>query len=529
MQFQEGQTVGIDLGTTFSAIAHLDEDGNPVVVPNEDDQLVTPSLIVRAQKGHVLVGPNRMRAAMEDPDNVVERVKRYMGNADFRRVFDGREITPEFLSALILKKLKQYAEKRIGKIGNAVITVPYYFNDVRRKATEDAGRIAGLNVVDIINEPTAATLTYAWYRNELGAKSLDMRSKDNVFRQVLVYDLGGGTFDVTLVRYTPTHFQVLATDGDVHLGGLDWNERLVDLVAEEFQTRHGVDVRESSATLQMLRYDCDQAKISLSESLQTIITCRHKGRTVSVPVSRKRFNEITADLVRRTLDTADLVLQQAKLEPQDLDALVLVGGSTAMPQVREALEGFFGQKAFLGLSSETSVAQGAAIHGAILEIKHCDGQTKMAEKLRGKLGVIQQEEVNSHGLGIAVKSPKSGKMVNHVMISRNTRLPVEKKQKFATNVPSQQRVSITVVEGDAPDPAACSLLGKCRITDLPEALPKGSPIEVTYAFNQSGRVTVSARDMIGGQSATIKIERRGRLNDRNVDDLAKLMANYCVE
>ncbi len=198
---------------------------------------------------------------MEDPDHVVERVKRHMGNVEFKRTFDGREITPEFLSALILKKLRQDAEKRIGKIGNAVITVPYYFNDARRKATQDAGQIAGLNVIDIINEPTAATLTYAWHRGELGANE----GTTDKPHMALVYDLGGGTFDVTVVRYTPTHFQVLATDGDVHLGGIDWNDRLVDYVAEEFKEKHGLDPRESPATLQMLRNDCDQAKIDLTE------------------------------------------------------------------------------------------------------------------------------------------------------------------------------------------------------------------------------------------------------------------------
>src|SRR5882757_6107285 len=205
MEFKPGHTVGIDLGTTFSTLAQLDAEGNPVPIANDEDDVETPSLILLAENGHVIVGPSRNRAAMEDPSNVVDRVKRFMGNADFKRTFDGREITPEFLSALILKKLRQDAEKRIGKIGNAVITVPYYFNDSRRKATEDAGRIAGLNVIDIINEPTAATLAYAWKRGELGSTGKQM-DKPHV---AMVYDLGGGTFDVTLVKYTPTHFHVM--------------------------------------------------------------------------------------------------------------------------------------------------------------------------------------------------------------------------------------------------------------------------------------------------------------------------------
>src|SRR3954470_11110204 len=196
MEFKPGHTVGIDLGTTFSTLALLDAEGNPVPIANEEDEVETPSLILLAESGHVVGGPSRTRAAIEDPDHVVERVKRYMGSSEYKRTFDGHEITPEFLSALILKKLRQDAEKRIGKIGNAVITVPYYFNDARRKATEDAGRIAGLHVVDIINEPTAATLTYAWSRGELGATGGDERP-----HMALVYDLVGGTFDVTVVRY----------------------------------------------------------------------------------------------------------------------------------------------------------------------------------------------------------------------------------------------------------------------------------------------------------------------------------------
>ncbi|MEX0936628.1 MAG: Hsp70 family protein [Pirellulales bacterium] len=521
---EEGQTVGIDLGTTFSTIAYLDDDGKPVPIPNDDDGVETPSLILLAESGHVIVGPNSLRAAMEDPNNVVDRVKRHMGTAEFKRTFDGRPITPEFMSGLILKKLRQDAEKRIGKIGNAVITVPYYFNDVRRKATEDAGRIAGLNVIDIINEPTAATLTYAWMRGELGTTS-----KEEKPRQVLVYDLGGGTFDVTVVSYTPAHFQVLATDGDVQLGGIDWNERLVDYVAEQFHEKHDRDPRQSPATLQMLRHDCDQAKITLTESPRASVMCRHEGKTISVAATREQFEEMTADLVQRTLDTTELVLEQAQVAANELDAIVLVGGSTLMPRIGQALQELTGIKPFRGLSPHTAVAQGAAIHAAILEVKARGDKSTLAEKVRKMLGRVQQEEVNSHGLGVAAKNPRSGKLINHLMIPRNTRLPAERKHSFVTNVDGQQRVSVIVVEGDAPDPAACSLLGKCRISELPEGLPRGSPIEVTYAFDRSGRVTVRAKDKTGGKEAAIQIERRGGLTDSEVDAYAKLASEYHVE
>ena len=524
MEFQPGLTVGIDLGTTFSAIAHLDEQGNPVALLNEDEEVETPSLILLAESGHVIVGPSRMRAAMEDPEHVVERVKRFMGNAEYKRTFDGHEITPEFLSALILKKLRQDAEKQIGKIGNAVITVPAYFNDSRRKATQDAGRIAGLNVVDIINEPTAATLTYAWHRGELGA------SKHRFERphQALVYDLGGGTFDVTVVRYTPTHFEVLATDGDVQLGGVDWNDRILEHVASEFKKRHNLDVHASGATLQMLRHDCDQAKIALSEESQTTILCRHEGKSLSVAITREQFEDMTADLLQRTIDTTEQVLEQAKVEAGQLDAVVLVGGSTLMPKVPALLEQATGKKPYQGISPHTSVAQGAAIHAAILEAKFRGDKSELAEKVRKYLQQIKQEDVNSHGLGVAARSPRSGRMINHLMIRRNTRLPAEVKQTFKTNAAGQQRVTIKVIEGDAPDPDACLLIGNCRITDLPANLPQGSPIEVTYAFDSSGRVRVRARDVTGGKEAAIEIDRKSGLDESQIDAYTSLASDYRV-
>lgn len=524
MEFKEGLTVGIDLGTTFSTLACLDENGAPVPVANEDDLVETPSLIVLAETGHVLVGPSRSRAAMEDPNNVVECIKREMGNTSYKRTFDGREITPEFLSALILKKLRQDAEKRIGKIGNAVITVPYYFNDARRKATQDAGAIAGLNVIDIINEPTAATLTYAWQRGELGAGRGDGRP-----RQALVYDLGGGTFDVTLVRYTPTHFQVLATDGDVQLGGVDWNQRLADYVSEEFKAKFGIDPRESPSVAQLLRHDCDEAKIRLTKEPKVTINCRHGGKATSVAVTREKFEELTADLVQRTVDTTELVLEQAKLKPAELDALVLVGGSTLMPRVVKALKDVTGLEPYTGLSPYTAVAQGAAIHAAILEAKYRGERSEIAEKVRKYLSTIRQEDVNSHGLGIVARNPKTGKNVNHLMIPRNSKLPVSVQQTFKTNYENQQRVNVQVVEGDAPDPAACSLIGNCRITDLPTNLPQGAPIEVSYSFDKAGRVRVSARDKTGGREATIEIERRGGLNNQQIDAYTQLASEYHVE
>ena len=526
MKFQEGRTVGIDLGTTFSTLAYLNEEGVPVPFTNEDGEQELPSLILLANSGHVVVGPNRMRAAMEDSNNVVERIKRHMGETEdeYKKTFDGKEITPEFLSALILKKLKQDAEKQLGKIGNAVITVPYYFNDLRRKATQDAGRIAGIHVIDIVNEPTAATLTYAWKDNALGETSDTDKQ-----RYVLVYDLGGGTFDVTVVSCTQNHFRVLATDGDVMLGGVDWNDRLLDYVADQFQQEHGIDFRATPAAAQMILYECDQAKIVLSQSEEAVISCRCEGKSSSVHVTRSQFEELTADLAQRTMDTTEGVIQQAKISAEQLDCLVMVGGSSLMPMVRERLVEGIGVSPFEDISPFTAVAQGAAIHAAILEAKHRKEQDGMSDRLRKMLRSVKQTNVNSHSLGIVARNPKNDKPCNYVMIPRNTKLPVEKRQTFVTNKPGQKRVHVKVLQSEAPDPSACVQIGDCRITGLPENLPQGSPVEVIYRFDESGRISVQAEEKTGAVSATTEIERQGALDDAKIDVLADLANTYRVE
>lgn len=527
MQFYEGNTVGIDLGTTFSTLAQVNEEGEPIPIPNEDEDVETASLILLAESGHVIVGPNRNRAALEKPENVVERIKRHMGAAEFKRTFDGHEITPEFISALILKKLKQDCEKAIGLIGNAVITVPYYFNDSRRKATQDSGQIAGLNVIDIINEPTAATLTYAWHRGELGI----VHAQEFKPRKVLIYDLGGGTFDSTLVEYTPTHFHVLATDGDVMLGGIDWNDRMLNYVCDEFKEKHGLDPRDSKQQVQVLRNDCDLAKIELTKKPEAVISIRYEGKSATIRISRSQFDAMTNDLLQRTLDTTDFVLEQAQLQYSDLDAIVLIGGSTLMPQVPRGIEAHSGVKPYVhpDLDPHTAVAKGAAIHAAILEARYRGGDSRFGERVKKMLEGIRQEDVNSHGLGIVAMDPRTKKAVNHIMIPRNTTLPFEVTQTFQTNKENQSRISVQVLEGDAPDPVACSLLGKCRITNLPDNLPKGTPVDVTYSFDKNGRIAVAAKEKTSGKQAEIEIERRGTLTDAEVETFTQLASEYMVE
>ncbi|MCF0234199.1 MAG: Hsp70 family protein [Thermoguttaceae bacterium] len=526
MEFLNGATVGIDLGTTFSTLAIVDEQGEPTPIPNEDDDVETASLILLAESKRVIVGPNRSRAAMEDPENVIERIKRQMGAVGYARKFDGHDVTPEFVSSLILRKLKQDAERRIGQeIVNAVITVPYYFNDTRRKSTQDAGRIAGLNVVSIINEPTAAALTYAWHRGELG--HTDSKTK----RRILIYDLGGGTFDSTVVEYSGTNFHVVSTDGDVKLGGVDWNDRLADYVCEKFLETHGVNLHQFPKVMQILRNDCDVAKIQLTTRENTTITCRYEGKSVNVPVTRELFEKLTHDLLQRTLDTAAYVVQTAGMTFADLDAIVAVGGSTMMPQVPAALEKLTGKAPYKNpeLSPFTAVARGAAIHAAILEAQYNKANTTLSDRVKKLLENVHEEDVNSHGLGVVATDSKTKQVVNAIMIPRNTTLPFSITKTFQTVKDGQSRISVQIMEGDAPDPTACSLLGKCRIVDLPENLPKGTLVEVSYSFDKVGRISVSAREKATGREARIELERRGVLTESDVERFIALADEYSIE
>eukprot|EP00913_Durusdinium_trenchii_P023332 g21910.t1 len=387
MKFLDGQTVGIDLGTTYSAIAQLDNNGEPRVLNNADNRPITPSVVLLGDEGRVMVGPSFERISIEQPDHVVEAVKREMGNKDYYKVYQNKKLTPEFISALIVKKLKQDAESSIGPIANAVLTVPYYFNDVRRKATQDAGRIAGLNVVDIINEPTAATLAYAWKIGELGRTDLAQKEKT-----ILVYDLGGGTFDVTVVKYTPTHFRVLATDGDVMLGGLDWSARLVDHVAEQFQRKFGEDPKTDPESLRVFTQECEDAKRDLSDKAQVPISVYHKGKTLTVALTRGDFERMTADLLQRTKDTTELVMQQAGINPSQLDDVILVGGSTYMPVVEQMLREICKREPSRTVIPEEAVAQGAAIHAAILEARTTGGESRMAAAIIKRLRSVNTED-----------------------------------------------------------------------------------------------------------------------------------------
>ena len=526
MKLLEGQTVGIDLGTTFSTIAQIDDEGMPTCLENADEKVITPSVVLLDDDGKVIVGPSNERIAVEDPSNVVEAIKRELGNGDYFIVYQNKKLTPEFISALILKKMKQDAEKHIGTIANVVITVPYYFNDVRRKATQDAGKIAGLNVIDIINEPTAATLAYAWEMGELGNTELAGKEKT-----ILVYDLGGGTFDVTVVRYTPTNFRVLATDGDVMLGGLDWSRRIVDHVSEQFAKKHGADPREDPETLQILAQECENAKRELSTRAQTPVNIYHQGKSLTLSLTRGDFEKMTGDLMQRTRDTTELVIQQAGIQPKDLDEVIVVGGSTHMPVVDQMLIEVCKRNPSRDVVPEEAVSRGAAIHAAILEARLTGGESRMARSVINRLRNVQTTDVNSHPLGVKITDPNNReKKINHIMIPKNTPIPYEITQRFVTNSDNQQRIHVTVLEGDSSDPLACEQIGDFRIYGLPPNLPKGSPVEVSYSYDASGRIGVSARELTGNNEASTEIVRANESSsDENIDVLSALAKGYEVE
>ena len=525
MKFLEGHTVGIDLGTTYSAIAMLDHDGNPKVLQNADGRDITPSVVL-LDEDRVVVGPSFERISVANPESIVEAIKREMGNKNFYVVYQNKKLTPEFISALILKKMKQDAEKIIGPIANAVITVPYYFNDVRRKATQDAGRIAGLNVIDIINEPTAATLAYAWSKGELGRA--DLKAEE---RTILVYDLGGGTFDVTVVRYTPTSFRVLATDGDVMLGGLDWSKRLSDHLVEQFKRKFGVDPSEDPETMLTFHQEAEDAKRDLSSKTQVPISVYYKGNTLSVSLSRTEYERMTADLLQRTKDTTELVLQQSGVAPGTLDELVLVGGSTYMPVVEQMLREICQREPSRALAPERAVAEGAAIHAAILQARNGVNTGGIVDVVQKRLNSVRTTDVNSHSLGIKISDPKDKtRKINHIMIPKNSPIPHNVKQRFGTNADGQQRIHVEILEGDAIDPAACELIGDFRITNLPQSLPKGSPIEITYSYDGSGRISATAKELTGNNQASAEIVRDSGLNEGQITDaLSTLQNEYDVE
>src|SRR5438046_3588953 len=506
-----GKLVGIDLGTTFSAIVTLDDRGQPVTLPNRDGEMLTPSAVMIDEGDTAVVGQAALDVALEQPDRVATLVKRRMGHADYGRPVAGREFRPETLSAIILKKLVQDAELRLGPVRQAVITVPAYFDDTRRKATQDAGRIAGLEVLDILAEPTAAALAYSFQpgRNCPAPGSLDGDCT------VLVYDLGGGTFDVSLVRLMQRRFQTIGIEGDVRLGGRDWDDRIIDHVANQFLRQHNDDPRTNPQSMAALAAAAERAKRTLSKLNQATVTCTHNGKVMTVPLTRPEFEELTRDLLIRTGWTTQQVLRQAGLAWNQVDKLLLVGGSTHMPMTGAMLRELSGKEPDNSLAVSEVVARGAALHAGIVATQHGRPDAEaLDEGAREALADVVEINVNAHSLGIEVRQQEE--RVNDVLIPKNTQLPTAASRVYYTRVENQHRVRVKVLQGEAQQADACISIGECWIEGLPPRLPRGAPVQVRCGVGSNGLVEVLALDMTSGKMARTEIHRSSGLSDAEV-------------
>ena len=519
--------VGIDLGTTISVIARLDSNGVAATIPNNVGDSLTPS-VVFLDGSTALVGRTAKEAAANESGRAAMFVKRDMGVASYGRAVCSRQFRPETLSAIILRKLKLDAERRIGPISKAVITVPAFFDDTRRKATEDAGRIAGLEVLDIINEPTAAALAYAMRSQREAGAGGDLLDLPGGEMTAVVYDLGGGTFDVTVVRLLSKRFETIATDGEVHLGGKDWDDKLVEHVAEEFQQRFGVNPATDPHRRTVIAALADRSKELLSALGNTKMEVAHQGNMLSIDISREQFEEMTSDLLTRTRVVTELVVtSQAKLDWGDIDRVLLVGGSTRMPAVKEMLEEVTGQVPDGSLDEDQVVAQGAAIHAGIVAAKAEDGELEIDEGLRQQLQGVEVLNVNSHSLGI--QAVRDGRPISAVLIEKNTQLPVAESKIFRLRFPGCTSVGVKVLEGEAVEAPSNIQIGECRITGLPSGLPRGAPVQVRLAYGANGRVSVMALDMTHGRFAQSAIERQDRLTEDQIRRETEFVRNLNIQ
>ena len=466
--------VGIDLGTTFSVVAILDDLGRPQTLINAEGDKVTPSAVF-FEGNNTVVGKEAIKAIATDAEQVADCAKRELGDRVYHKVLNGRQFPPEAIQAWVLNKLRLDSQRQIGNYDKVVITVPAYFDEVRRKATQDAGYMAGFEVLDIINEPTAAAIAFGFQRGFLHPGK-DAGEK----KRLLVYDLGGGTFDVTVMEIGARDFNALATDGDVQLGGRDWDQRLLDFVAEEFIRVHRLDPREDPNTAGRLWRDCEDAKRTLSARTKAMITCDFQGKSVRLEVTREKFQEITHDLLDRTAFTTKQTLAAAGMTWQDIDRVLLVGGSSRMPAVHQMLRDLSGKDPDRSVSPDEAVAHGAALHAGLI-----------LQRSRGLPPSFHIKNVNSHSLGVVATDPATRRPRNAILIPRNTPLPATAKRTFRTQKSNQKSILVQIIEGESPSPDDCSQIGKCSVKTLPNNLPAQAPVEVLFRYAENGRLTVT--------------------------------------
>jgi molecular chaperone DnaK len=500
-----GAVVGIDLGTTFSVIAHIDPQGRPVSFLNADGDRLTPSVVLFGEEG-TLVGKQALLGSALEPERTAICVKRDMGAKFYRHKINDEFLPPEVISSFVLRSLKADAERHLGQpVKRAVITVPAYFDEMRRRATVDAGRLAGLEVLDIINEPTAAAIAYG---HQLGY--LDRTGKlvgDKPLR-ALVFDLGGGTFDVTIVEIGPGSFTALATDGDVGLGGKDWDEKLVEIAAERFKHQLRQDPRENPLSAQELHLAAEAAKRTLTDRPRAVLFLNYLGKRAKIEVTRDEFEHATLPLLERTRMTTEIVVRQAGLTFADLDRVLLVGGSTRMPMIPRMLQELTGKTPDRTVSADEAVAHGAALYATLL------ASTASGETPEPDFAVTN---VNSHSLGILGTEPETGKKFNKIMIPKNTPLPFTRKKKFQTYRKGQRQVLIKILEGETDKPGFCTSVGVCTISDLPADLPAGWPIEVSYTYQANGLLRLDARLKNHDAGITVDFQHENGLPDEEVD------------
>jgi molecular chaperone DnaK len=490
--------VGIDLGTTFSVVAMLDDTNRPLTLMNAEGDKITPSAVF-FEGTNTIVGKEAIKAISTDADQVAECAKRDLGFRVYHKTLGGRQYPPEAIQAWVLNKLRLDAQRQIGNFSKVVITVPAYFDEVRRKATQDAGYMAGFEVLDIINEPTAAAIAFGFQRGFF-KPGHDAGSA----KRILVYDLGGGTFDVTVMEIGGRDFVALATDGDVQLGGRDWDQRLVDFVAEEFIRQHHLDPREDPNTAGRLWRDCEDAKRTLSARVKANVACDYQGRAVRVEISRDRFHELTQDLLDRTIFTTKQTLVAAGLSWKDIDRVLLVGGSSRMPTVHQALKQLSGKEPDCSVSPDEAVAHGAALHAGLL-----------LDRSAGHKPSFQIKNVNSHSLGVVASDPETRRPRNAILIPRNTPLPATAKRIFRTQKPGQKSILVQIIEGESASPADCSQIGKCTVHPLPPNLPPQTPVEVAFRYGDNGRLTVLVS--VAGQQVRHEIQRENSLTTEQLD------------
>ncbi|KEI09080.1 molecular chaperone DnaK [Clostridium botulinum C] len=496
-----GKVIGIDLGTTNSCVSVM-EGGSPVVIPSAEGSRTTPSVVAFKEDGERLVGQVAKRQAITNPDKTIISIKRHMGT-DYRVNVDGKEYSPEEISAMILQKLKADAEAYLGEtVTEAVITVPAYFNDSERQATKNAGKIAGLDVKRIINEPTAASLAY-------GLDKMDKNQK------IFVYDLGGGTFDVSILELGDGVFEVKATNGNTKLGGDDFDQKIMDYIAETFKAENGIDLRNDKMALQRLKEAAEKAKIELSSSTKTninlpFITADATGpKHIDMDLTRAKFEEISADLVQATIEPMKKALADAELTINDIDKIVLVGGSTRIPAVQEAVKKFTGKEPSKGVNPDEVVAMGAAVQAGVLT---------------GEVKDILLLDVTPLTLGIETMGG-----VATPLIERNTTIPTRKSQIFSTAADNQTSVDIHIVQGERKMAADNKTLGRFQLSGIAPA-PRGIPqIEVSFDIDANGILNVSAKDKGTGKEANITITASTNLSDDEIEKAVKEAEQFASE